>query len=80
MVDEKLDQKIITAIRAKDAASLAGLNPKQLQAGSSEIRNLLVVGEMARKLDVAWVQYLPGYRSDALTGTGLCFAAWKASL
>lgn len=79
-MDEKLDQKIITAICAKDAASLAGLNPQQLHAGRSEIRNWLVVGEMARELDVEWVQCLPGYRSDALTGTGLCFAAWKARL
>lgn len=77
VVDEVLDQKIITAIRNKDTATLAGLDPKHLQAGSSEIRNWLVVGEMARELDVEWVQYLPGYRSDALTGTGLCFAAWR---
>ncbi len=77
VVDEVLDQKIIAGIRAKDTALLAGLNPKHLQAGSSEIRNWLVVGEMARELEVDWVQYLPGYRSDALTGTGLCFAAWK---
>jgi hypothetical protein len=77
VVDETLDQEIITAIRTKDSAALAALDPKQLQAGSSEIRNWLVVGEMARELDVEWVQYLPGYRSDALTGTGLCFAAWK---
>jgi hypothetical protein len=77
VVDETLDQKIISAIRAKDTATLAGLNPKHLQAGSSEIRNWLVTAEMARDLDVEWVQYLPGYRSDALTGTGLCFAAWE---
>ncbi len=78
VVDEALDQKIIADIRSKDTTTLAGLNPKQLQAGSSEIRNWLVVAEVARELDVAWVQYLPGYRSEALTGTGLCFMAWKA--
>lgn len=76
VVDEALDQKIIAAIRNKDTATLAGLNPKQLQAGSSEIRNWLVVAEIARELEVEWVQCLPGYRSDALTGTGLCFMAW----
>ncbi len=77
VVDEALDQKIITAIRNKDSATLAALDPKHLQAGSSEIRNWLVVGEMARELDVEWLDYIPGYRSAALTGTGLCFAAWK---
>ncbi|MDP1894686.1 MAG: protocatechuate 3,4-dioxygenase [Hydrogenophaga sp.] len=77
VVDEALDQQVITAIRNKDSATLAALDPKLLQAGSSEIRNWLVVGEMARDLDVEWVDYVPGYRTPALTGTGLAFAAWK---
>jgi 3-O-methylgallate 3,4-dioxygenase len=77
VVDEELDQKIINAIRNKDSATLASLDPKQLQAGSSEIRNWLVVGEMARDLDLEWIEYVPGYRTAALTGTGLAFAAWK---
>jgi 3-O-methylgallate 3,4-dioxygenase len=77
VVDEELDQAVIDAIRRKDSAALAGFDPKQLQAGSSEIRNWLVVGELARDLDLEWVQYIPGYRTPALTGTGLAFAAWK---
>ncbi len=77
VVDEELDRKIIQAIRDKDSATLAALDPKQLQAGSSEIRNWLVVGEMARDLDLEWIEYVPGYRTPALTGTGLAFAAWK---
>lgn len=77
VVDEDLDQLVIDAIRRKDSAALAALDPKLLQAGSSEIRNWLVVGEMARELDLDWVEYIPGYRSPALTGTGLAFAAWK---
>ncbi len=76
VVDEELDHKVITAIRNKDSATLASLDPKLLQAGSSEIRNWLVVGEMARNLDLEWIEYVPGYRSPALTGTGLAFAAW----
>jgi 3-O-methylgallate 3,4-dioxygenase len=77
VVDEELDQKVITAIRNKDSATLAALDPRQLQAGSSEIRNWLVVGAMASDLDIEWIEYVPGYRSPALTGTGLAFAAWK---
>ena len=71
------DRKVISAIRSKDSATLAALDPRHLQAGSSEIRNWLVVGEMARDLDMEWIEYVPGYRSPALTGTGLAFAAWK---
>ena len=36
VVDEELDHGIIQALREKDMAWLAGLDPKQLQAGSSE--------------------------------------------
>lgn len=77
VVDEELDQQVLDAIRKKDSAALAGFDPKRLQAGSSEIRNWLVVGEMAKDLDLEWVEYVPGYRTPALTGTGLAFAAWK---
>ena len=77
VVDEELDHGIIEAIRRKDTAWLAALDPKQLQAGSSEIRNWLIAVEAVKALDLEWVQYVPGYRSAALTGTGLCFAAWR---
>ena len=77
VVDETLDQQVLQAIRNKDSAALAAFDPKLLQAGSSEIRNWLVVGEMARELDLDHVDYIAGYRTPALTGTGLAFAAWK---
>lgn len=77
VVDEELDHQVLQALREKDSATLAGLDPKRLQSGSSEIRNWLVVGEMARDLDLEWVEYIAGYRTPASTGTGLAFAAWK---
>lgn len=77
IVDEELDSRVIDAIRNKDSTALANLDTKLLQAGSSEIRNWLVVAEIAKDLDLDWVQYVPGYRTPALTGTGLAFAAWK---
>jgi 3-O-methylgallate 3,4-dioxygenase len=77
VVDEELDQQVLDAIRRKDGAALAALDPKRLQAGSSEIRNWIVVGELARDLKLDQVDYIPAYRSAALTGTGLAFAAWK---
>ena len=77
VVDEQLDGQVMAALRSKDSAALAALDPKRLQAGSSEIRNWIVVAELARQLDLDWVEYIPAYRSPALTGTGLCFAAWN---
>jgi hypothetical protein len=77
VVDEDLDRGIIGALKTKNSDWLGALNPKQLQAGSSEIRNWIIVSEVARDLAFDWVHYTPGYRSPALSGTGLAFAAWE---
>ena len=76
-VDEAMDRAIIAALRAKDHAYLAGLDPRTLKAGSSEIRNWIVVAGAATDLKLSWVSYTPAYRTPALTGTGLCFARWS---
>lgn len=77
VVDEELDNAIINALRRKDTDWLAALDPKLLQAGSSEIRNWIIAAEAVKDLDLDWVRYVPGQRTPALTGTGLAFAAWK---
>ena len=79
LVDEALDAEVIDALRRKDLTALAALEPRRLQAGSSEIRNWLVVGALARDLDLHRVDYIPAYRSPALTGTGLAFAEWTGA-
>jgi 3-O-methylgallate 3,4-dioxygenase len=76
-VDEPLDRAILQAMRDKDHGFLAALDPRRLKAGSSEIRNWLVVARAAADLDLSWVSYTPAYRTPALTGTGLCFARWS---
>ena len=76
-VDEAMDRTVIDALRTKDHAFLAALDPRKLKAGSSEIRNWLVVGRAADDLELSWVSYTPAYRTPALTGTGLCFARWS---
>jgi 3-O-methylgallate 3,4-dioxygenase len=77
VVDEELDARVLDAIRRKDLPVLAALDVARLQAGSSEIRNWIVVGAMARDLELGPVDYIPCYRSPALTGTGLAFATWQ---
>jgi 3-O-methylgallate 3,4-dioxygenase len=77
LVEEDLDQAIIDAAQRKDIEFLASLDPRRLQAGSSEIRNWIVVASAALNLDLSWVSYIPAYRTPALTGTGLCFAKWS---
>jgi len=76
VVDEALDEALVGAFRNKDLEYLAQLDPLRLQAGSSEIRNWIVVAAAVTDLDLEWAEYIPGYRTPALTGTGLCFASW----
>jgi 3-O-methylgallate 3,4-dioxygenase len=62
--------------REKDLDHLAGLDPKNLQAGSSEIRSWITTAAAATDLNLVWSEYIPAYRTPALTGTGLAFARW----
>lgn len=77
VVDEVLDGEVLDALHRKDLAALAALDPRRLQAGSSEIRNWIVVAALARDLELDAVDYIPCYRSPALSGTGLAFARWR---
>ena len=76
LVNEELDREVIEALQRKDHATLKALPPKRLLSGSSEIRNWIAVAAAVEDLRLDWISYVPGYRSRALTGVGLCFAHW----
>ncbi len=77
-IDAPFDRAIIRALEAKDAEALMRTPPEKLRSGSSEIRNWIAAAGALEHLPVAWLEYVPAYRSPAGTGTGLCFAAWRA--
>ena len=77
LVNERLDQEVIECLRRKDIAYLATIDPVLLQSGSSEIRNWICTAQCASELELRWLNYIPAYRSRALTGVGLCFASWE---
>ena len=76
-VEEDLDRSVLDALKRKDLDFLGALKPYRLLAGSSEIRNWIVAAAAATHLDVTWTAYIPGYRTLALSGTGLGFARWS---
>lgn len=76
-VDEDLDNRVIRALQAKDAAALAALPREQLESGSSEIRNWICMAGAVEHLALRAIDYIPAYRTPAGTGTGLCFADWS---
>lgn len=77
LVDEAFDRAVIAALQRKDAGFFQTAPLHKLRSGSSEIRNWICLAGATEALDLAWVSYVPGYRTPALTGTGLCFASLR---
>jgi hypothetical protein len=77
VVDEAFDQALIDALRRKDSAFFRDAPLTKLMSGSSEMRNWICLAGTLGSMDMQWVSYVPGYRTPALSGTGLCFASFK---
>jgi hypothetical protein len=77
VIDEKLDRKVLDAIKRKDAVTLKALSANEMNSGSSEIRNWIMVAALVEHLANDWAEYYPAYRTPAGTGTGIGFASWR---
>jgi len=76
-VDEELDRLVLDACKRKDGEALSMISAAKLNSGSSEIRNWITVAGACEKLETAWQEYIPCYRSIAGTGCGMGFALWR---
>jgi len=74
--DEALDQRILTAIRNGDAATLCQIPRGALSSGSSEISNWVTVAGAMQGRPCKWSEYVPVRRTPAGTGIGLAFLTW----
>ena len=77
VVDEGFDHAVIDAFKRRDREFFRTAPLHKLMSGSSEIRNWICLAGVVADLDLDWVSYTPGYRTPALTGTGLCFASFR---
>lgn len=84
VVNEDFDRAVLDAMLAGDAAALTSLPENMFESGTSEIKNWIVVaGAMAEaglnraSLKMTLIDYVPCYRSQAGTGSGMGFAYWK---
>lgn len=79
VVEEELDREILAALQASDAAALGKIPEAILQSGTSEYKNwIAVAGAMSEtNLKMKLIDYVPCYRSEAGTGSGLGFALWQ---
>ena len=76
VIDEALDRGVLDSIAAKDAAGLAGIRRDRLRSGNSEILNWVTAAGALEALEPSVIDYVPGYRTPAGTGTGMAFARW----
>ena len=76
VVDEELDQAALKGMKDKDLVKLSQLPREKMNAGTSEIRNWIVVTGAAEHLDMDIIDYVPCYRSPAGTGCAMGFASW----
>lgn len=75
--EEAFDQAILAALRSHDAPALARIDPRSLVAGSSEIRNWILVAGAIPHLTQRWEAYVPVRRTPAGSGIGLAFMEWS---
>jgi 3-O-methylgallate 3,4-dioxygenase len=79
VVDEAYDRALMEALQRGDKEFFRSAPLNKLQSGSSEIRNWICLAGALGDLRLAWMSYVPGYRTPALTGTGLGFASFRQS-
>jgi 3-O-methylgallate 3,4-dioxygenase len=76
VIDEDLDRRVLAGITERDASLLTSLPRASLRSGNSEILNWVAAAGALEGLTATAVDYVPGYRSPAGTGTGMAFAYW----
>jgi len=77
VVNEEMDHQILAGLTGGDWDSFGDIPRKQMRSGSAEILNWIAAAGILEKQTATIVDYVPGYRSPAGTGTGMAFAYWK---
>jgi OH-DDVA oxygenase len=79
VVDEDFDRRLLDAMKTRNYKVLAQEPDIHFRSGTSETKNWLVVAGMLAEtnLNMELLDYVPCYRSEAGTGSGMAFAAWQ---
>ncbi|MEZ5409046.1 MAG: hypothetical protein R2761_13525 [Acidimicrobiales bacterium] len=77
LVEEDLDRSVLAALERNDLAAVTSLPEATFTAGTSEIKNWIAVAAACADRRFEVLDYVPGYRTPAATGTGLAFALWR---
>lgn len=79
VIDEDLDDEVLSAMKSHDCARLAAIPAHFFRSGTSETKNWIAgIGALAEtNLQMNLIDYVPCYRSKAGTGNAMAFATWR---
>jgi hypothetical protein len=77
VIDEELDHRFLSALRQADSEALCALPRAQLRSGNSELLNWITAAGALEGRTATVIDYVPGYRTPAGTGTGMAFVHWE---
>jgi hypothetical protein len=79
VVDEDWDHKMLGAFVHGDVATLTSEPNVMFRSGTSETKNWIVAAGIleATGFKMSLLDYVPCYRTDAGTGSGMAFATWS---
>ncbi|HVA23902.1 MAG TPA: hypothetical protein VMW62_05860 [Chloroflexota bacterium] len=79
VVDEELDQMILSGLARKDPDQLCSVPRNRLYSAASESMNWIALGGVMQDqpLNMEVVDYVPVYRTPVGTGGGWAFARWQ---
>ena len=75
-IDEDLDRAFIDALERNDLDAMARMDPNELVAGTSEIRNWIATAA-AGSTGGRMIDYVPMYRNAKGIGCAMGFAVWE---
>jgi len=79
VVDEELDRRILDAMQRGDEAALADVPEAYFEGNTCEIKSwyplAAAMNDLGRKMEL--IDYVPCYRTEAGTGSGMAFASWR---
>jgi hypothetical protein len=76
VIDEDLDHRFLSALERNDSEALCAMPRAQLRSGNSEILNWITAAAALEGRPATVIDYIPGYRTPAGTGTGMAFVHW----
>lgn len=77
VIDEEFDRQFLKALETKDKEALISIPKEKFVSGTSELLAWVTVAGALEDLDMKLVNYIPTYRTTAMTGCGMGFGYWN---